>query len=225
MIDNNEEISHIGRHDSINSSWLATFADLTSLMLTFFVLMFAASSANQDNWEKIYNSFNNVETLIPENEISENTKKSIELGISSREIEDIQYLYKIIKQKSDHNKEIGFVLVTKDPENLYLSIPKSLLNQENSQKNEEGIIELLGNFLNSFGNKVKIVLNQSTNHDNLGVMLSEALNIAAQLKNAGYVYNIDIVKNYIYYEGEVPDSNESSFLDIVICNYLADEIV
>ena len=40
-----------------SNAWMVIFADLTALLLTFFVLLFSMSSVNVAEWEEVISSF------------------------------------------------------------------------------------------------------------------------------------------------------------------------
>ena len=46
-----------GGSRKISQTWLVTFADLTALMLTFFILLFSMSKVESTTWQAIVDSF------------------------------------------------------------------------------------------------------------------------------------------------------------------------
>ena len=49
-------VSNSGQGKTISNAWMVTFADLTALMLTFFVLLFSMSKVETSHWEAIVDS-------------------------------------------------------------------------------------------------------------------------------------------------------------------------
>ncbi len=48
--------NYSSKNETSSASWMITFADLLSLLLTFFVLLFSLSNVRQDSWQTVINT-------------------------------------------------------------------------------------------------------------------------------------------------------------------------
>lgn len=122
-----------GSHDeTVGKSWMVTFSDLISLMLTFFVMLFAMSSVKVDEWDKLTDALSR--TLKPE--ISkEEPKKSAVLNIETtfrRSGADLDYLSGVLEETLSRDELLRDALVMLLDDQLVIALPGDLLFQPSS---------------------------------------------------------------------------------------------
>ena len=72
----------LGLHEKpVSKTWIVTFSDLISLMLTFFVMLFSMSNVNLDKWDQITDTLQR--TLIPTEETEQINFQPSDFNIST----------------------------------------------------------------------------------------------------------------------------------------------
>lgn len=117
-------------------SWMNTYADMVTLLLTFFVLLFSMSTIDAEKWEALVQAFTNSgnETsqivIAPEgsgNDIGANQGETPpDNGPGGETLEadslpaDLDQLYEYLKRYIDQNNKSGSVEITKDGSNVFI---------------------------------------------------------------------------------------------------------
>jgi len=118
--------------------WLITFADLLSLMLTFFVLLFSMSTIEYENWEAV------VVTMS-----EEFSQKRPKLDITPRDSANqlqpkkaaglnLNYLQALLQRSIDSHASFEGVTIQREQDRLLISFPAALLFEN---KDSEVIID------------------------------------------------------------------------------------
>lgn len=154
-------------------SWMDTYGDMVTLLLTFFVMLFSMSSINEEKWEMLVKAFRSrgVETtqvvLIPEgdgNDLATNqgqaevddTKIDIETDLP----EDFDQLFEYLKAYIEANEMGASVSVQKNgdgsvyirfADNIFFSADSAVLLPDNT-----GILEFLGKCLVNIESEIRM---------------------------------------------------------------------
>lgn len=187
---------------SLKNFWLLTFTDLISLMLTFFVMLFAMSSDTQ-----LPHSSNSYVTFAHRTPNSE--QKTFELTNQfGRRIVNLDYLYFFLKDKLSDIPNIPLYL---HDDALALSLPSDVFidNQVDGLKSTAfKTLHKIGYLLNNLSNEIYVI---TTAPKNIPALSFSAV-IANELKNGGYAEFIPVFS-------KIDDTLSSQRIEIVISPY------
>lgn len=131
-------------------NWLDTYADMVTLLLCFFVLLYSASSVDETKWQYIYQSFTSSGSYInpfvmdeqPSNNAADtngnaesppNTENG---GTTSEEIEglpsDFNELYTYLKTTTDKNDLGQYVYLEQTPTRIFIRFDNTIMFDGNS---------------------------------------------------------------------------------------------
>jgi len=117
-------ITEVGElHDSVSKAWMITFSDLISLMLTFFVMLFAMSNVNLDNWKEITDTLSR--TLDPK-PIVEPELTSADFNIGTITFEagtSIEYMTSVLEEVLASDELLSGSLLVPHEDRLIVSLP------------------------------------------------------------------------------------------------------
>jgi len=178
---------------------MITFADLVSLMLTFFVLLFAMSSVQVDQWEKLVDAMNR--TLNPPSDTTSpapSTDFNVGTVFRKRAI-DLEYLDGVIQSLIKEDADLSGARVSLLGDRLVISLPggsmfapqKALL-QDNAKKG----VATIGGILRNLNNQVGVLGHTAPGEpganyrSNWELTMARASAVANELKVAGYPEDI-----------------------------------
>lgn len=140
-------------------AWMITFADLLSLVLTFFILLYSMSQIKTQEWTHVVKSFNEEFEL---NHMPESMDTTVEGGVRKVELPrgtDLDYLYAVVLQKVSTLSDVQGVAAKRLEDRVVVSIPQALLFVPYStelQKDAERLLFLFGDVLNRIENRVDV---------------------------------------------------------------------
>ncbi len=184
--------------NSLNKAWVLTFTDLVSLLLTFFVMLFAMSTPP--------NLKTSPEILLVQGLSSSNT--SLVQTFPKRSV-NLDYLYHVLLEKPLQIKDASLQL---EKDTLILSLPITVSSDPSefiSDSDQTENIQSLGYILNNLSNKIAIRTTSDLN--NIEQALGFSAQIANLLKQGGYV---DAIPVYAFLGLE-----EKPYIDILIYPY------
>ncbi len=140
------------------AGWLATYGDMVTLLLCFFVLLYAMSSMDEVKWEMIVRSVNPAtkETQIVLNQSTdeEATEDSIDGGVEGQELEEdpmpedvMDMLYQAIKDYVEENDLEEDVQVTQGEGFTFITFLNSIFfagNEYDLRPEGEAMLDFLG---------------------------------------------------------------------------------
>lgn len=195
----NEEdpFAETGETSQSRANWLVMFADLLSLLLTFFVLIFSMNAVQIENWRSVVTTFS--ERLSPRHAmVSAQTwggkpEAKIDTPLSLK----IEYLGTVIAQKLGQDPVFQQSRVQFLDNRLVISIPSDVLFEKGgaSFKNAGGrhALEELGAILHNVRSEVGVVGHAapapSTDEDlpsNWELSLIRAIAVSRVLQDSGY---------------------------------------
>lgn len=124
-------------------SWMDTYGDMVTLLLTFFVMLFALSSVNEEKWEMLVESFsrspaaNTPQIVFMAEDITKTGDQAMpgiegdqmlkDKGQQMTELPiDLNELYEYIKRYIEANDMSGSVSAEKGPNSVYLRFDNNL---------------------------------------------------------------------------------------------------
>lgn len=186
-----------------NAGWMLTFADLLSLLLTFFVLVFSMSTIQFDSWKSV------VETM--RDEFNPNyaaiTLRDYEnqTAVARRSARglNLNYLRALIERDLARYPELATASVRRETDRLVISVPANSLFQEKSALFADGatqaITQLTGslvqirNRLLVAGHTNNLPVDGRRVRSNWELSVTRAQLVAGVLADAGYVQPVTVL--------------------------------
>lgn len=155
---------NFGRHGGggarkISQAWMITFADLTALMLTFFILLFSMSTIDSTTWETIVDSFRQHLNPSKSGQDQSTGERNQVTRIIIPQSTDLDYLNTLIIGKIRDHPLLSRAILTRLDDGLVISLPSDALFEIGSAILTEGAVEaagLLVEVLDLVGNRVDI---------------------------------------------------------------------
>ncbi|MCR4926211.1 MAG: OmpA family protein [Clostridiales bacterium] len=150
-------------------NWLDTYADMVTLLLTFFVLLFAMSDINQEKFKAVIEAFNELGGV---NTTSTQSADSGEIGGDSQSsagevgsqasaadaVENFDDIYDYLKKYIEENNLESSVTVSKGENYTFITFRKSILfNGDSYTLKPEGkqVLDFLCNGLANVSNQIE----------------------------------------------------------------------
>lgn len=186
-----------------DTAWMLTVADLFSLMLTFFVLLYSMSVLQRDRWEDISESLMQRLQVIRDEETPLTLTEDWQVPRAEFTFaRGLDYLNKVITDRFAKAENMEGVVITKGKDRITLSLTSdSMFNPGSAMIEPEARPALMeiGQFLGHIGNAITIEghtdprpISTSSFPSNWELSMARAVNVANALREAGYPYAIDI---------------------------------
>jgi chemotaxis protein MotB len=184
--------------------WMLTFADLLSLILTFFIMIYAMSSTELNEWKAISGSIKDAFNKMPGIQISTEIKKREDTQaeyVKEKVGNELGYLNSVLLDKfNTAGIKDDLISVNLSEDRLVISLVGETCFANNSAvllPKAQEIVEILGNALGSSRNRIEIYGNASIKPvntpdypSNLELSLARAMTAANKLKSSGYDHKI-----------------------------------
>jgi chemotaxis protein MotB len=219
-------------------AWLLTFTDLAALMLTFFVLLFSMSTVDDSDWQNLVDSFSPRLTSLQQVTValpnSDETADAVERTPGT----DLDYLQAILKERMTENPALAGASITREAEQLVVSLPGDLLFAPDSidlgRVGKDAVFALSG-VLRTLRNVVEVAGHADPNPpaaryaSNWELSLARAAAIAGVLSDLGYDGSI-VARGYGHARFEEVDATlpaverraRARRVDIIIHSYAAE---
>lgn len=184
----------------ISRAWLVIFADLVSLLLAFFVLLFSMSTVETEKWKAVTEA------------LSERLKSNIKvvesrpaedldaIGVDAEDGLDLGYLGTVLQTQARANPALEDSLVFALGDRLVVSLPTDLLfrpgHADLTADARQGLFEL-GGLLRNVANDVVVFGHTSPTpmrgprfSSNWELSLARAVTVTGELRRAGYTRDI-----------------------------------
>lgn len=142
-----------------DKQWLISFGDLVSLMLTFFVMMFAMSSVKEPSWNDVVNALSQ--------RLNPSRGADSEVSLVDRTVEtrpapdatDLDYLHALLSRKIRKNGVLQRALLLRLDGRLVISLPADLVFTASGRLTDAGrrASSLLAESLRFIANRVEVV--------------------------------------------------------------------
>ncbi|NIZ01377.1 OmpA/MotB family protein [Thalassospira lucentensis] len=183
--------------------WMLSLADLISLLLTFFVMLFAMSKVKVDRWDEVVDSLSQSIKPSPK---EDNDEPSASLNIPRvyrKPAMNLDYLSAVIDDAIDDNPVLGDARMSRDANKLVISLPGDLLfvtgSSDMTPKARQALF-VLGGVLGNIGNRIGVqghtdprpLSGRGVYASNWELSLARAAAVANELKRSGYTDYINI---------------------------------
>lgn len=114
--------------ETVSKAWMVTFSDLISLMLTFFVMLFAMSNVKLDNWDEITDALQR--TLNPTEEKQEEVIQSSSHNVSTVIREsgaNLDYLASVMRELLSKDAVLRDSFVMRMDDRVLIALPSDAL--------------------------------------------------------------------------------------------------
>lgn len=182
-------------HD-LSGAWIISFTDLTALLLTFFLLLFAMSHPKEGVWEgftqNVQNNFNSQYGK-PINRGNQDTISIDRINFS--QALDLDYLRSIMESLLEQQEVLSSITISERPDALVLTVPEALLfSPEQADIKEEGrkILYAMAPALRRIKNRLEIAgsakdaISSPTFASAWELSLAQAGAVSGVLQAAGY---------------------------------------
>ena len=220
-----------GSKQSISSAgWMITFADLLSLMLTFFVLVFSMSTVQLESWDDVVKTMR--KQFNPSAPISAKSYEIEELAVvNTGEGLNLNYLRGLLADSVQGSAFFSDTRVFIEDGKVVLSIPAHQLFENKSSFFVSGSVVALRQFAGTFMNVTnKLVIAGHTNdiempaesaRTNWELSIIRARLVAGVLADAGYTRELTVLGHGASkFEGagrrvSIPELEQQERIDIV----------
>ena len=181
-------------------SWMVTFTDLVSLMLTFFVMLFAMSNVNVDQWDKMTDALS--KSLNP-SRVKSPARPTAEFNVSSvfrKRAINLDYLAGVFEEAIAADQALAASRVVRLEDRLILALPGDMLFETGravlSEKSRRalfsfgGILRNIDNRLSVNGHSDLAAAGGGVYASNWELSLARAIAVANALRRAGYTEDI-----------------------------------
>jgi len=141
------------------TAWMITFADLVSLMLTFFVLLFSMSSLQMDEWDAMTDTL--TQTLNP-GKLTTVAAATAEFNIGTifrRQATDLDYLSGVLQRGVQEDKLLKSSKIMLLDDRLIVALPGDLLFPSGKAvmpDEARSALFTLGSLLRNVGNQIGV---------------------------------------------------------------------
>lgn len=140
-------------------AWLISMGDVTALMLTFFVMLFAMSDIQSEKWDEVISILNSSEQPTEEQIPDPTSEKNI-ASVDLLPAFPPEYLARIMAEKLARSPLFAAASISEVDGQLVLSIPARILFERGSttlRGEADAVLSVLASVLRQVGNQIEIV--------------------------------------------------------------------
>ncbi|MBE88922.1 MAG: chemotaxis protein MotB [Rhodospirillaceae bacterium] len=182
--------------------WLLSFADVTALLLTFFVLLFSMSTLQSEKWQGLISKHDSskqpYKQLIPMPK-AVNNLSNVELIPAL----PLGYLGEVLEEKLQADPVLARAIIHRLESAIVISLPSELLFAAGEIALTDAAKEalfLMGGIVTTIGNQIDIEGHSAPKENEDGIFdsayilsLARAVAVANELARSGYAQNTNIL--------------------------------
>jgi chemotaxis protein MotB len=183
--------------------WMLSLADLISLLLTFFVMLFAMSKVKIDRWDEVVDALSQSITPSPVEDTDEPMANMNIPRVYRKPAMNLDYLSAVIDDAIDDNPVLGDARMSRDADKLVISLPGDILfvaGSSDMTAQAKQALFVLGGVLRNIGNRIGVqghtdprpLSGRGQYASNWELSLARAGAVANELKQSGYTDYINI---------------------------------
>ncbi len=179
-----------------STAWMVTFADMISLLLTFFVMLFSMSTVASEKWEEVVRTLE--QNLNPGRKTLhvEPTSAHDIRSVFKEEATDLVYLAAVLREQMGKNPTLSRSQVTEHDKYLLISLPGDILfdrGTANVTPKARQALFMLGGLLENLKNQIEVIGHTDPLPSqgqrfasNWELSLGRAVAVAGALRHFGY---------------------------------------
>lgn len=186
-----------------SAAWMLTVADLFSLMLTFFVLLYSMSVIQKDKWDAISLSLMQRLQVVVDEEVPATTPSDFSiLRADFTYARGLDYLKTVIERHFTAENGLDGILINHGDDRITLSLTSDTMFDKGSASmtpEAQATMRRLGLFLSAIGNRITIEghtdpvpITTTAFPSNWELSMARGISVAHMLRQAGYPYTIDV---------------------------------
>lgn len=214
------EADHVLAPEHENTKmWMLTFTDLVSLLLTFFVMLFAMSNVKIGEWDKVIDSLS--QTLNPA--IDDTVQKpTAQLNIGTlfrRAAVNLDYLASVIEENLSADPLLKGALIVRLEDRLIIALPGDLLFEPGEaliSPRARGAMFTLGAMFANVGNSIGVTGHTDPDPptgtrfaSNWELSIARAASVANAIRQGGYEEQIVALGYAASQYDRLPNLNEA----------------
>lgn len=225
MLDNNSFKSILGAHyeepATASNLWMVTFADLTSLLLVFFILMYSTSSIKQGGWDKVIESIGNEFHTDKKSDDGAFNSKFTTTKIQMLRGMDLDYLFTVLSSSVAEDEFLsGKVKLENAGDRIIISLKTNDIFGDNSpilSGASEPILYAISDSIQKVNNKIEVIGYSQKKAKNMlpkewSIALERAIALSGELRKYGSTSRIEAIVKEAVQEDAATDSK----IDIII---------
>jgi chemotaxis protein MotB len=195
-----EEANDEATVSKIDQSWMLTFTDLVSLMLTFFVLLFSMSVVKVEAWNNIVSALSQSFKPSERGAQTEATSSFDISTLSMRRAINLDYLTSVLSKAMASDELLKNSQLMRLEDRLVIGLPGDRLFQADNAvlskdankalSNLGGVLRNIGNQIGTNGHTDPTPLKGSQYTSNWELSMGRATAVANALKRSGYTEDI-----------------------------------
>ncbi|MEW5703022.1 MAG: flagellar motor protein MotB [Pseudomonadota bacterium] len=179
-----------------NVAWMLTFADMVSLLLTFFVMLFSMSTLASEKWEDVVRALE--QSLNPGRQTLhvEPTSSHDIRNVHVERTTDLGYLGTVLREQMVKDPTLSRGFITEREKYLLISLPSDILfNRGTAEitRSSSQALFILGGVLQNLHNQIDVVGHAdpiptvgTRFTSNWELSLARSIAVAAELRRFGY---------------------------------------
>ncbi len=183
-----------------NKAWMITFTDLVSLMLTFFVMLFAMSNVKVDKWDSMIDALSHSLNASRTKAVAASSAEYNIATIVRKQAINLDYLAGVLEKTVAEDEVLAHSRIMRLEDRLVIALPGDLLftpaRADLSEKARAAVF-ILGGVLRNIGNQIGInghtdpvLVTGGAYTSNLELSLARAAAVANALRRSGYAEDI-----------------------------------
>ena len=182
--------------------WLVLFTDLVSLLLAFFVMLFAMSNVEKPKWQALVDALSPADMAKMQTDMPSNTSTFRVAGLVQNDAMNLDYLSAVLRAQMAEEAVFRGSLMQRLDDRLIISIPGDLMFKTGSSeptKAARSILAILGTVLERGSNRIDIYghsdptpIKNDEFPSNWELSIDRAAAVAAEVKQAGYKRKVGI---------------------------------
>ncbi len=184
-----------------STKWMTTFADLLSLLLTFFILLFAMSEIKKEEWEELTASLKgrlNPADIIVSQDITD-VPPSPRIDVKSAL--NLTYVYNLLQKQLGDVVGKDVTLVQEDGRILVQLSSDASFKSSSAEFSSKGlpVIRVVASAVAKLSNKIEVLghtdprpINTRDYPSNWELSVARAYAVAQEIRGAGYPKPVDV---------------------------------
>ncbi len=183
-----------------SKAWMITFTDLVSLMLTFFVMLFAMSNVKVDKWDSMIDALSqSLNVSRAKTVVTSSAEYNVGTIVRKHAI-NLDYLASVLEKTVAEDEMLAHSRIMRLDDRLVIALPGDLLftpaRADLSEKAREAVFNL-GGVLRNIGNQIgvdghtdPVLPTGGAYASNWELSLARAAAVANTLRRSGYAEDI-----------------------------------